>query len=123
MTRPSSTAAATVSKRSSCRTIGRCLLGDVGAAQAHGHADVRLLQRRGVVDAVAEHRDDLAALLQRLDDQQLVLRRDPAEGVDIGDAAGELRADSSRSSSRPSTIRAGPSIRPTARPTASAVAR
>ena len=73
---------------------GGCLLGDVGAALAHRHPDVRLLQRRGVVDAVAEHRDDLAALLQRLDDQQLVLRRDPAEGVHIGDAAGELRRDS-----------------------------
>ena len=52
---------------------GRRLLGDVGAAHAHGDADVRLLQRRGVVDAVPEHRDDLAAMLQRLDDQQLVL--------------------------------------------------
>ncbi len=39
----------------------RGLLGDIGTADAHRHADIRLLQRRGIVDPVAEHRDNLAA--------------------------------------------------------------
>ena len=53
------------------------LPGDVGAADAHGHADVGLAQRRPVVDAVAGHRDDVTAGAQRLGDPQLVLRRRP----------------------------------------------
>ena len=52
---------------------GRGVLGDVGAADAHGDADVRLLERGRIVHAVAEHRDDLAPCLQRPDDGQLVL--------------------------------------------------
>ena len=54
----------------------RRLLGDVGAGDAHRDADVRRLQRGRVVDAVAGHRDDPAVGLQRVDDPQLVLRRD-----------------------------------------------
>ena len=49
------------------------VLGDVGAGDAHRDADVGLLERGRVVDAVAGHRDDLAIALQRLDDAQLVL--------------------------------------------------
>src|SRR5581483_1559807 len=56
---------------------GRCLASDVGAAPAHRDADVRGLERRGVVDPVTGHRDDLAVCLQRLDDAQLLLREDP----------------------------------------------
>ncbi len=52
------------------------LLGDVGAGDAHGHADVGVLERRRVVHAVAGHRDDVATRFQRLDDARLVLRRD-----------------------------------------------
>ena len=37
------------------------LAGDLGAAFAHGHADVGAVQGRAVVDAVAGHRDDVAA--------------------------------------------------------------
>jgi hypothetical protein len=48
-------------------------LGNVGAGDAHGHADVGLLERRRVVDAVAGHGHDVAAVLQRLDDLELVL--------------------------------------------------
>ena len=41
------------------------LAGDVGAGEAHGDADVGLLQRRRVVDAVAGDGDDLAQVLER----------------------------------------------------------
>ena len=58
----------------------RRLLGDVGAGDAHRDADVRRLQRGRVVDAVAGHRDDPPVRLERVDDAQLVLRRDA--GVD-----------------------------------------
>ena len=51
---------------------------------AHRHADVGLLQRRGVVHAVAGHRHHLAAGLEGLDDPQLVLRRDAGEHADLG---------------------------------------
>ena len=55
------------------------LLRHVGASSTHGDAHIRLSQRRCVVDAVADHGDDLAAHLQRRDDPQLVLGRDTAE--------------------------------------------
>ena len=42
----------------------RSLLGHVRAGDAHGDADVRPLQRRRVVDAVAGHRHHVAARLQ-----------------------------------------------------------
>ena len=58
----------------------RRLLGDVGAGDAHRDADVRRLQRGRVVDPVAGHRDDPPVRVERVDDPQLVLRRDA--GVD-----------------------------------------
>ena len=51
------------------------ILGNLGAGDAHCDADVRLLERRRVVDAVAGHRDDLALLLPCVDDADLMLRR------------------------------------------------
>ena len=48
-------------------------------AVAHGDADVGVLQRERVVDAVAGHRDDVAPRLQRADHRPLLVRRDPAE--------------------------------------------
>ena len=44
---------------------------DVGAG-AHRQAEVGLRERGGVVDAVADHRDDPALVLQPLDDVDLV---------------------------------------------------
>ena len=61
----------------------RRLLGHVGAGDAHRDADVGRLQRRRVVHAVARHRDDLAVRLQRVDDPQLVLRRDARVDRDL----------------------------------------
>ena len=53
-------------------------LGHVRGA-VDGDADVRRVQRRGVVDAVAEKADRLAQALQRHDHAQLLLRRNAAE--------------------------------------------
>jgi hypothetical protein len=72
MPRPSSTAASMVAKLSSVSTHRRRFLGDVGAAQPHGDADVGLLQRRGVVHAVAGHRHHLALRLQGAHQAQLL---------------------------------------------------
>ncbi len=58
----------------------RRLLGDVGARDAHRDADVGRLERGRVVDAVAGHRDDAPVRVERVDDPQLVLRRDA--GID-----------------------------------------
>ena len=55
------------------------LPGDVGAGGAHGDADVRVLERRGVVGAVPGDGDDLAAPLKGGDHPHLVLGADPAQ--------------------------------------------
>ena len=44
------------------------------ARDAHGHADVRLLERRRVVHAVARHGDDVADALAVAHDDELLLR-------------------------------------------------
>ena len=61
----------------------RGLDGDVGP-RADRDAEVRLGQRRGVVDAVADHRDDFAARLQLADLRRLVGREH--FGEELGDA-------------------------------------
>ena len=58
--------------------VGR-FLRDLGPLDAHGDANVGLLERRGVVDAVSRHRDHVSVLLERVDDLQLVLGRDASE--------------------------------------------
>ncbi len=66
------------------------LLGDL-AAGSHGDADVGLLQRGRVVDRVTGHRHDQALLLHDAGEAELVLGRDPAEDVELGQPARELR--------------------------------
>ena len=61
---------------------------DVGAG-AHRDPEVGLRERGGVVDAVADHRDDPAVALQPLDDGDLVGREHL--GDDVVDA--DLRRD------------------------------
>ena len=79
----------------------RGLARDVGAALAHRDADVGGLERRRVVDAVAGHRDDLAARLERLHDAQLLLGHDAREDVDVADAlARAARRSSPRARAR-----------------------
>jgi hypothetical protein len=65
------------------------LLGDLAAA-AHGDADVRLLQGRRVVHGVSGHGDDLAVLLHHPGQAQLVLRRHPAEDMQLGQPPSEF---------------------------------
>ncbi|MBS6355742.1 MAG: MerR family transcriptional regulator, partial [Oscillibacter sp.] len=60
------------------------VLGHLGAGDAHGHADVRLLQGRGVVDAVAGHGHQIPPLLPGPDDADLVLRGHPGVYADPG---------------------------------------
>ena len=60
----------------------RGLLGDLGAGDAHRHADVGGLQRRRVVHAVAGHRDHVALLLEQPDEANLVLGRHPGNDAD-----------------------------------------
>ena len=67
------------------------VLGHVGAGDAHGDPDVGLLERRGVVDAVAGHGHDLAPGLQRLDQAELLLRRHAREHVGAVGELDELR--------------------------------
>jgi hypothetical protein len=55
----------------------------VGAALAHGHADVGGFQGRGVIDAVTGHRDDFTALLQQMDQAQLLLGLQARAQVDL----------------------------------------
>ena len=73
-------------------------------APGDGDAAVGLLQRGGVVDAVAGHADDVAALLEDVDDVELVL------GEDLGEAVGVL--DGRRLP--PRSLRASTSPRPEA---------
>ena len=58
------------------------LFGHVRAGDAHRHADIGALDRRGVVDAVAGHGHHLVIGAQRIDDAHLVLGRDA--GKDVG---------------------------------------
>ena len=66
------------------------VLGHLGAGDAHGHADVGLLQGRGVVDAVAGHGDQCTPVLPGPDDADLMLRRHTGVDRDIGDKGSEL---------------------------------
>ena len=81
------------------------LLGDVGAGDPHGHADVGGLQRRRVVDAVAGHRHHRAAALQRLHDPQLVLGVDPRVDRHLPDRPVAAPSSDICSSSAPVTAR------------------
>jgi len=53
---------------------GRALHGDVGAG-AHGDTDLRLRERRRIVDAVAGHRDKPALVLKPLDRRRFLIRQ------------------------------------------------
>ena len=55
------------------------LLGNVGACDSHGNADVCLLKSRGVVHSIAGDRDDGSQTLERFHNLQLLLRRGPSE--------------------------------------------
>jgi len=71
---------------------GRGRARGVGRA-GYGDPYIGLLQRRRVVDAVAGHADDEAALLQRLDDRIFMLRKDAGETVRRLDFRRDVRRD------------------------------
>ena len=106
--RPSSTAA-TIDREV---VVGehhvRCLFRHIGARDPHGDADVRLLQRRRIIHAVARHRDDGSIPPQRLDDAQLVFGGDARVDGDFGNVRARS-ASGSFSSSAP--VMARPSSR------------
>ena len=77
--RPCSMAWTIVAKSSSRRTRSADFASDVGPRAAHGDADVRLVERRPVVDAVSGHRHDVAASSQHPGDAQLRLRADAGD--------------------------------------------
>ena len=81
MLRPSRIAVTRVPKLSSVEDQVSGLLGHL-APGPHRHADVRLLERGGVVHGVAGHGDDGAALLHEPGQPQLVLRCHPPEDVE-----------------------------------------
>ena len=58
---------------------GGGLAGHLGAAAAHGHPDVGVVECGGVVDPVAGHGHDVAALVQGVGDPQLGLGCGPGE--------------------------------------------
>ena len=66
----------------SCRSkmMSACVLGDIDRA-IDGDADIRGMERRRIVDAVAEKADDMAAVPQPKNDAILLSGRDPAEQV------------------------------------------
>ena len=53
----------------------RCIYGDIAAHASHRDADIRHLQRRCIINAVPDHRDQLAALLISRNPVQLILRQ------------------------------------------------
>ena len=79
----------------------RGLLRDLGAGDAHGDADVGPLERRRVVHAVAGHGDDVALALERVDQADLVLRRDARDDADAVDLVRGLRRRSCAANSAP----------------------
>ena len=68
----------------------RRLLGDVGPVHAHCDANIRLLQRRRIVDPVARHGDNIAAGLQGSDDFHLVVRVRPRKDGRVVHGAREV---------------------------------
>ena len=71
------------------RHVGSAL-GNVGAGDAHGTTDISRLESRRVIDAVAGHRHNVAALLPRFHDADFVRRRDAREHAVLGDVLIQL---------------------------------
>ncbi len=58
---------------------GGGLLGHLGAGDAHGDADIRLAQGRGIIDAITGHGHDMAPPLQGRHQAELLFRRHARE--------------------------------------------
>ena len=83
----------------------------IRAGGAHRDADVRLRERRRIVDAVADHRDDVPGPLQALDDADLLLRQATLPGPRARAAAATAAAATSCRSPVSSSTRRTPSAR------------
>ena len=86
--RPSATTAG--SAENECRAARAGRRRGWPPTRRHRDAAVGVLQREHVVDAVAGHRHDVAARLQRLHHRPLLVRRDPAEHGRRLEHVGEL---------------------------------
>ncbi len=80
-------------------------LAHIGTGNAHGDADVGLLERRRVVDAVAGHRHDFAAVLPGVHDAELVGGRDACVHARCRRRRAGVRRRSSRRDRGPTTTR------------------
>ena len=87
--RPSSTAATIVAKLSSASTMSAASLDTSVPVMPIATPMSAVFKRRRVVDAVAGHRHDRAAALQRLHDAQLVLGVDARIDRDFPDGLSE----------------------------------
>ena len=67
----------------------RGFAGNIGSPLAHGNANMRGFQRRGVVHSVASHRDDLAVGLQGIDQLKLLLGHSAGKDAGPRDAVAE----------------------------------
>ena len=104
--RPSSTAATIVAKLSSASTMSAASLETSVPVMPMATPMSAVFERGRVVDAVAGHRDDGAAALQRLDDAQLVLGIDARVDRHVARPSGRARRPTCVSSSAPVTARA-----------------
>lgn len=66
-----------VAKLSSAQDHGRRILGHLSSGDAHGNADVRFFQCRGVIDTVSGHGNHIAVFLPGIHDPDLMFRRYP----------------------------------------------
>ena len=72
--RPLATALMMVAKVVICQYHGSRILGNLGAGDAHGHSDVRLLKGRRIIDSVSGHGRDGSAPLPCVHDAHFILR-------------------------------------------------
>lgn len=85
-----------VSDADRCTSLRTSLVHDGGRCACcvrrarHGNSAVRLLQRRGVIDPIARHPDDVSTLLKRVDAVKLVLGKCLDEAIGAVDRVGHL---------------------------------
>ena len=67
------------------------VLGNLRSRNAHGHADIRLLQSRSIIDTVTGHGYQIASLLPCPDNADLMLRGYPGIDADLRHKVPQLR--------------------------------
>ena len=102
-----------LAKLSSVRIIAGAPFGHVRAADARGDAEVGLLARGRVVHAVAGHRDDVVARLERLHEPELLFGRNAGEDGRAVGHGGKIRVGNVLHSRPVKTVSSGVPARPT----------